>query len=248
MSLSGCAEIVRRGDPDRFLAAMASPSSARAALFPVYAFNVEVARAAWLVREPMMARIRLQWWRDTLEKIAAGGKPESHEVADELASVVDARSVGLLNALVDARSGDIDRRAFESEDQLSGYLDQTAGNLAVVAANAIGVTDSESEIRNVGWASGLADLFLGIPRMSAMGYEPLPDNSPAAIRRLAGTGLAHISHARPDRRAKPVLLATWRAGRILRMAHRDPQRVAAGNLGGSEFMRRASLLWQVIVD
>ena len=39
--LNACADLVRRADPDRFLAAMASPVAARSALFPIYAFNVE---------------------------------------------------------------------------------------------------------------------------------------------------------------------------------------------------------------
>ena len=38
MSLDACAEIVQRGDPDRFAAVMAAPTAARARLFPLYAF------------------------------------------------------------------------------------------------------------------------------------------------------------------------------------------------------------------
>ncbi len=248
MSLAGCAEIVRKGDPDRFLAAMATSTSDRAALFPVYAFNVEIARAVSLIREPMTARIRLQWWRDSLEEIAGGGGLGNHEVTSALVRVLDARSLDLLDALVAAHSWDIDRMAFESEDQLSEYLDQTAGNLAVVAARAIGVTDSEGAIRNIAWASGLANLFLGIPRLHSMGYDPLSDNSPGAVQRLAARGLSRFAHARPPRRAKPALLAAWRAGRILRLAQSDPKRVMIGGLGGSEFLRRASLLWHVVVE
>ncbi len=248
MSLAGCAEIVRKGDPDRFLAAMATSTAVRAALFPVYAFNVEIARAVSLVREPMTARIRLQWWRDSLEEIAGGGESGNHEVTTALARVVDARSLTLLDALVAARSWDIDRTAFESEDQLSEYLGQTAGNLAVAAARAIGVTDSEDAIRRIAWASGLANLFLGIPRLTSMGHDPLFDSSPGTVRRLAARGLSRIAHARPTREAKPALLATWRAGRILRRAKSDPKRVMTGGLGGSEFVRRASLLWHVVVE
>ena len=44
MTLNACAELVRQGDPDRFLATMAAPPEARAKLFPLYAFNLEVAR------------------------------------------------------------------------------------------------------------------------------------------------------------------------------------------------------------
>ncbi|MEN9060069.1 hypothetical protein [Ponticoccus litoralis] len=43
--LHACAELVQRADPERFRAVMAAPVAARAALFPIYAFNIEVARA-----------------------------------------------------------------------------------------------------------------------------------------------------------------------------------------------------------
>ena len=60
MSLQACAELVERGDPDRFLATMAAPVALRATLFPLYAFNVEIARAPWVTQEPMIAEMRLQ--------------------------------------------------------------------------------------------------------------------------------------------------------------------------------------------
>lgn len=66
MSIAACAALVARGDPDRFAAIMAAPPAARARLFPLYAFNLEVARAPWVTKEPMIAEMRLQWWRDVL--------------------------------------------------------------------------------------------------------------------------------------------------------------------------------------
>ena len=45
---SACAALVERGDPGRFRATMAAPLAARRVLFPLYAFNLEVARAPWV--------------------------------------------------------------------------------------------------------------------------------------------------------------------------------------------------------
>ena len=55
MSLQACANLVVRADPERFAAAMAAPLAARAVLLPVYAASIEVARAPWLTKEPMIA-------------------------------------------------------------------------------------------------------------------------------------------------------------------------------------------------
>ena len=70
--IQACAELVARGDPVRFRATMAAPLAVRKALFPLYALNLEVARAPWLTEEPMIAEMRLQFWRDVVEEAGAG--------------------------------------------------------------------------------------------------------------------------------------------------------------------------------
>ena len=108
-----CAEIVEQGDPVRFSAAMASPLAARKVLFPLYAFNIEVSRAPWLTKEPMIAEMRLQWWRDVLEEIAQEKPVRAHEVSTALAGVIDPKGAEALDALVAARRWDIYDEAFE---------------------------------------------------------------------------------------------------------------------------------------
>jgi len=97
VSFEACAGIVQRGDPDRFLATMAAPVEARRVLFPLYAFNVEVARAPWASEEPLIAEMRLQWWADALDEIAKAGTVRRHEVVDALAPILDSDSARMLN-------------------------------------------------------------------------------------------------------------------------------------------------------
>ena len=137
MTLQACADIVAKGDPDRFAAAMVAPIEARRILFPLYAFNVEVARAPWVTQEPMIAEMRLQWWRDVLTEIGQGGQVRKHEVTTPLAEVLDAESAVILDKLVQARRWDIYRQAFEDEAHFAEYLDATGGGLMWVAARAL---------------------------------------------------------------------------------------------------------------
>ena len=69
MSIDACAALVRRGDPDRFRAAMTAAPDQRGRLMVLYAFNLEVARAPWVASEPMLAEMRLQWWADAIAEI-----------------------------------------------------------------------------------------------------------------------------------------------------------------------------------
>lgn len=242
MSLNACAELVARADPDRFLAAMAAPQQARRVLLPLYAFNVEVARAPWVTQEPMIAEMRLQWWRDALEEIAQGGPVRRHEVVTPLAEVLDPDGARLLDELVAARRWDIYRDPFADAAAFEAYLEDTTGTLTWAAARALGAAD-EAAVRSIARASGLANWFLAIPALEAAGRVPLVDGRPEAVQALAAEGLQGL-RTRASRAARPALLATWRAKTLLRQAQTDPARVADGTLGQSEFQRRASLLWR----
>src|SRR6056297_862931 len=156
MSLQACAEIVERGDPDRFLATMAAPPGARGVLFPLYAFNIEVSRAPWVTEEPMIAEMRLQWWRDALDEIAAGGPVRSHEVTLELARVLDAPAARALDRTVAARRWDIYKDPFEDAAHFEDYLDATAAELMWQAVRLLGgPVEAEHHVRRLGHGTGL---------------------------------------------------------------------------------------------
>lgn len=252
-ALAACAAHVERGDPDRFLAVMATPPAARPGLFALYAVNLEVARAPWVTREPLLARMRLQFWRE----LVTGERPPTHEFAAPMRTLIADRHLdtGLLLAMIDAREAEIGTKApFADTAALWRYLDDGAGGLLALAVQVL--ADIGAEARDaalaLGAAQGLANYLMAVPALEAAGRLPLPDGRPEAIAALARTGLVRIEAARPGLRAvpppaRPALLAAWRARAILLQAARDPGRVAQGRLVQSEFRRRGSLLWRSLV-
>jgi phytoene synthase len=246
MSVAECAALVQRGDPDRFRATMAAPVAARAVLFPIYAFNLEVARAPWVTKEPMIAQMRLQWWRDALSEIATGGMVRRHEVVVPLAQVLNPDQATRLQAVIDAREADLERTPFADDAALWRYLEATAGRLTEVAASALGSCDAGT-VSGFGTAAGLANYLRAVPALEAAGRQPLPDGRPAALRALAAEGLRRLSLSRAgragvSRASGAALLAGWRAGGILRRAVADPARVAAGGLDGAPVTERTALM------
>lgn len=245
MSLDACAALVERGDPDRFLATMAAPPEARARLFPIYAFNVEVARAPWATEQPLIAEMRLQWWRDALEEIAEGRPVRRHEVTEPLAEALDPEGARVLAAAVAARRWDAYREPFADQAALDAYLEDTAGALLWAAARALGAREGEAAVRGAGFAQGLGNWLRAIPALEARGLRPLVDGRPEAVASLARRGLGRLAEARATgapREARPAMLAVWRAESVLRRAAAEPRRVAEGRLEGSEFARRGALL------
>ncbi len=230
MSIAACAEIVRRGDADRFLATMAAPVAARKILFPIYAFNVEVARAPWVTDEPLIAEMRLQWWHDALEEIKAGGSIRHHEVVTPLSEVIDGETVEILQRLIRARRWDLYKNPFDDEAHFAGYIDETSGGLALAAVRSAGGKMEEEPIRDVAWAAGLASWFLAVPQLAASGRFPLVNGSEAAIRDLAVEGLRRLASSRVPKDARAALLPCWRAGPLLRQIKSRPWRVLDGSL------------------
>ncbi len=242
MSLAACAALVERGDPDRFLCAMAAPVAARARLFPLYAYNLELARAPWVTAEPLIAEMRLQWWRDAVAEVAAGAPPRAHEVMEPLADMIRGGVPGgLLDGMAAARRRDVARAPFADTAALWDYLDATGGALMWASALALGGTD-EAGARRAGRAGALAAWLMAVPQIEARGWPALPEGADPGT--LAREGLAMLGHPARGPEA-PALRAAWRARAILRQAAAEPARVREGRLGTSEFRRRASLLWRV---
>ena len=246
MSLAACAALVQRGDPDRFLATMAAPPAARRVLFPLYAFNLEVARAPWVTQEPMIAEMRLQWWRDALAEIADGKPVRRHEVTTPLAQAVSAGIAAGLDDLVAARGWDIGTAPFEDDDALDRYISATSARLLWAAALSLGPAD-ETVLEDLGYAQGLANWLRAVPELAGRGRIPLLDSRPAGVRRLAARGLDRLQRARARRAdvsaaARPALLAAWQTGTVLRTAARAPHAVADGRLAPSPARARLSLM------
>ena len=247
MTVEACAALVERGDPDRFRAAMAAPVEARAVLFPLYAFNVEVSRAPWVASEPLIAEMRLQWWRDALAEIGAGASVRRHEVMEPLAAVLDPAGAAALDALIEARRRDRDRAPFTDKAALRAYLDATAGGLMWTAARLLGAKpEAERVVRDYGFAGGMASWLRALPAFSALGMTPLPPDTDVAS--LAREGLDRLRSARRGRagvgKGRPALLPAWWAGAWLKRARHDPEQVSKG-LALSEVQSRARLLWAV---
>lgn len=246
--IAACAGIVQKGDPDRFLAIMSGPVALREKLFPLYAFNVEVARAPWVTQESMIAEMRLQWWRDALEEIANGSEVRRHEVVTPLARVLSPDQARLLDDLVLARRWDIYKDPFEDAAHFDKHLQETAGALLQVAAEQAGGAQSAAYAR-IGAADGLARWFLAIPQLEQHGRIPLVDGRAETVANLAEKALLSFKSARReigkvDANIAAALRLSWQAVPILKRVTNQPDLVVRAGLDQGEFSKKFSLLWR----
>ncbi|QDY68787.1 squalene/phytoene synthase family protein [Qingshengfaniella alkalisoli] len=248
MSLQACANLLQKGDPDRFRVAMAAPVEARKILLPLFAFNLEISRAPWVTQEPQIAEIRLQWWRDSLDQIAGGGPVRMHEVVTPMSKVLDAEGAAVLDKLIAARRWDVYTDPFEDQTHFDDYITATSGHLMWVAARALGAAKSDP-VYKLAWGSGVAALLMAIPDLEARGRKPLVDGRPEAVRDLAERAMANMRDARAQRRevpssAAPALMTAWRASDVLKRAAKHPHSVKDGLLDSSDARKKALLIWR----
>ncbi len=77
---------LKRTDEDRWLATRYAPQVARERLVAIYLLHQELQRTLH-TQEAMLGKIRVQWWRETLEQVGRTGPVRRHDLAEELARV-----------------------------------------------------------------------------------------------------------------------------------------------------------------
>jgi len=172
-----CLEQVRRFDHDRFLTLALAPADKQAALAALYAFNIEIARIAELVSEPMLGQIRLQWWREVLDGLSKG-ETRGHFVAEALLGAGEPARLPLsaMQRLIDARERDLDETPFADMAALETYAEETSSTLIGAALEILGgeAHHHAQAIRHAGIAYALTGILRAFGVHAAQGRVLLP--------------------------------------------------------------------------
>lgn len=201
-SLSSAASDLRRLDRDRFVLSLFAPDAKREALISLYAFNLEIARVRELVTEPLLGRIRLQWWRDMIERLFEGAAGSEHPIAADLGVVI--RQYGLsrqfFDDLLTARELDLEPAPPDDLAALEAYAEGTSSSLQLLALEILGAGGHEparAAARHVGMAWALCGLLRAFPYHAASGRITLP----FSLMDEAGIDVADLLAGKPPREA-----------------------------------------------
>jgi len=247
MSFAACAALVHDGDPDRFLATMTAVPDLRGPLFVLYAFNLELARAGRVTNEPMIAQMRLQFWRDCLDQAAEGGEPRAHEVAGPLMSLVAENRLkpDFAHQMIDAYSRALAPEFPETDEALDSFLRDTGGALMALAGGFVALDLNPDPLIDFGTGAATANLLRALPKFEQQGKRMLLDGRQGPIATKAKTALDQMRSARSKLNSKtllPVLRTAFLAEPILKTACKNPEKVATGTLEPTEFSRRLRMI------
>lgn len=215
-----CAEQVRQQDYDHYLCGLFAPEEARAGLYALYAFNAEIARTPELVSEPLLGRIRLQWWRDAIAAAYEGAGP-AHQVVQALAQAMARFRLPreTFDAMLDAREAEVERETVADYTMLERLAKATAGGLTALSLACLGATQPRAVQagRHVAVAYALTGLLRAVPFHAAQRRLYLPQDRLAA----AGVSVEALFEGRKQA-SLPVVVAgiAAEARRHLRLARR----------------------------
>jgi phytoene synthase len=214
-----CEMLVRRDDPDRWLAGLFIPSSVRKNVFALYAFNLEIARVREITSEPMLGEIRFQWWYEAIEATGnsdLSANPVAAALLDTIARF-DLPKSELLD-LIEARGFDLYDEPVPTVLALENYCKATSSTLfrLIMAilhretgidtnlAHSGGIAYALTGIlRGLPWTLARGQIFLPLESLSRHGVEPeellAGATNPgimsalAELRRLARSHLANFN-------------------------------------------------------
>src|SRR5215469_12460467 len=201
--LSPVAALVRRRDHDRFQTVLFAPVARREALFALYAFNYEIARVRERVTQPILGRMRLEWWREAVAAAFDGGPVRHHVVVEPLTAAIREYSLSRahFDRLIDTREDDLHDEPPASLDALEDYAEGTSARLVYLALEILGARDPPTTLAgfHVGVGYALAGLLHAMPYLAPTGRRFIPTDI------AARTGLHDADYR--SLRTRPALRA-----------------------------------------
>jgi phytoene synthase len=203
-----CLAQVRQGDRDRYLALLFSSARERGGLAAVAAFNLELARAASEINESMLGLVRLQWWREAVEEIGAGGTTRRHPIVDALADATRAHglSIDRMLAMIAGKEEELESDGAPGQAAFESRADSTAANLLRLWLQVAGLDPAESTLASASAEIGRAYATIGCARSVLLDARRRKVRLPAEALAEAGVDLDQLFELRPQP-ALPACLA-----------------------------------------
>lgn len=204
-------------DPDRTLALSYVPSRHRTAIEALWRLDAALGAVLAAGREPMISRIKLVWWRDSLLRLDSAPAPAEPALRAVAEHVLPRGVTGAeLSAMEEGWAALLTEAALEPEE-LRSYAAMRGAALFRLSARLLGgVASLEQEQAGQAWA--LADLgrHSGEPDASAAFAAareiPFPSRWPSSLRPL---GMLAILARRDADRQPPEPQGS--PGRMMRM-------------------------------
>lgn len=174
-----CQEKTARSGSSFYYSFLFLPEPERVAITALYAFCREVDDIVDECTDPQIARLKLQWWRDSLHLAFAG--EAQHPVLQALLNPIQRYRLELTGflAIIDGMEMDLTQNRYTDFNELRLYCHRVAGVVGLLAARIFGYQDCavKDYAENLGIAFQLTNIIRDIREDARRGriYLPLED-------------------------------------------------------------------------
>lgn len=244
-------QLARTYQYDRYVAALLLPRRHREALILLAAFAAELQRIPFAVGEPMMAAIRLQWWRDALGAAAGpGGKDamSGHPFCDALIASARAYALpfGLLQGMIDAAETELDATPLADAGEVRQVMIKGEGAQFELAGRVLGADAPRAVWHQAAVAYGGARLAAEYPLRREAGAQTYLSQACAGMEQAfvdpAKAALAELRGGSAGA-TRGALLPLATVEPLLRAVAAPAQHNGATNTPLTDFRRARLILW-----
>ncbi|MBS0297692.1 MAG: squalene/phytoene synthase family protein [Proteobacteria bacterium] len=205
---------IARVDPNRWLSSrFVADEEMRSDLITLYAFDHELARIPGSVKQALLGEIRVAWWREGLDEVFEGKPARAHPTLQALAETIARRRLpkAPFEAMLDARTRELEPEPFADEAGLNAWLDQAHGS---VMAQAVAVLDPKAD-QSLGEQAARA---WGLGVLARQGRLTPADWTPEAVeaKRREALARARVQAAKLPASAFPAVAHASLSGPIRR--------------------------------
>ncbi|GAB6030433.1 NADH dehydrogenase (ubiquinone) complex I, assembly factor 6 [Chamberlinius hualienensis] len=176
---SYCVNLVRKYDHENYLSILLLPKSLRRAAFAIRAFNIEISQIKDMVSTHAIGEMRIQFWKNALERIYKDQPPEQ-PVALELARVVSSLELSKhwFKRLIDCRSARLIDQPFNSLQELESYSENSVSSIYYLLLEVLGVKNIHADhaASHIGKAQGVTNFIRAIPYHLKNGKVLIPND------------------------------------------------------------------------
>ncbi|ELR18356.1 phytoene synthase family protein, putative [Acanthamoeba castellanii str. Neff] len=220
-SLDYCITQSKKLDYEHYLCGMYLPKEARAPYSVLRAFNIETAIIKDIAKQAPLGLMRIQFWRDLVDKSFKGNPPE-HPVAIQIAAMVPRYkwTRTWFTRILNKRAEDIEGRPMPTLAALENFTEDTASSLLYLTLESLRIRnmDADHAASHIGKAVGISFLLRGTPYHLQQRQTYLPmdllakhgvseeaiyqgnlehaQNLPEVVYEVASAAHAHLKHAR----------------------------------------------------
>lgn len=152
-------QIARNWNFDSYLAATLAPTNVQGDLIALAAFVGDLERIRATVSEPALAQIRVQWWRDELQRIARDAMSD-HPIGKTVLAAITRHDLpeGLLIGIADAIADQLSEPRFSDDHLLGVWITKRHAAPFELAMRCLGLSLDSRIVHQAGRACGFAAL------------------------------------------------------------------------------------------